>query len=57
MTEDELLEQIRKVDPDAHFEDRGGYRILLTTSIHPNTLVLLDPANMHIIGTESLDDV
>lgn len=50
MNADELLEQIRKTDPDAHFEDHDGIRVLVTSSIESNKLVLLNPANMHIIG-------
>lgn len=50
MTADELLKQIQQTDPDAHFEDHDGVRVLVTSSIESNKMVLLNPANMRIIG-------
>lgn len=55
MTEDELLEQIRQTDPDAHVEEINGQRVIVTTSVAPHTVIFLNPENMHIIGRVEVD--
>lgn len=49
MTEDELLAQIRTVDPDAYVTDRGGFRTIVTSSIDNHTIVLINADTLEIL--------
>lgn len=51
MTEDEFLAIVRITDPDAYFDDHPNFgRILHTTSMQADTVMMLNLENIHIGG-------
>lgn len=43
MTADAFLTLVREIDPDAHFEQHGSYKVLVTTAVgDPRVAYLLN---------------